>query len=115
MRDIRKELTEVAELAERTKDQRLGRFGRPPKPQGEVGQVYSIRIPVTQITELEELAAHGHKAPRTMLREWVLERLENEINEARLGGAKTSRPAKKSRKAETQRTLPRRVSRRRAV
>jgi hypothetical protein len=77
-KDIRKTLEEVADLAERTKDQRLRRFGRPPKPEGEVGQVYSIRIPVARIAELEKVAAARGEAPRTMLREWVLERLEDE-------------------------------------
>lgn len=109
MRDIRKELAEVAELAERTKNQRLRRFGRPPKPHGEVGQVYSIRIPVDQIAEIEKLADGEHKAPRTMLREWVLERLENEGHGTRLPAAKAARPTKKRGKAATQRTLPRGV------
>ncbi|MGH2727071.1 MAG: hypothetical protein ACRDKS_08855 [Actinomycetota bacterium] len=80
MKDITKKLEEVAELAERTKDQSLRRFGRPPKPQGEVGQVYSIRIPVSQIAQLEEVAAERGEAPRTMIREWVLERLKTEAH-----------------------------------
>lgn len=88
MKDIRKRLEEVAELAERTKEDRLRRFGRPPKPEGEVGQVYSIRIPVAQIAELEAVAAARGEPPRTMLREWVLERLENEARKTkrRTGG-----------------------------
>ena len=87
MKDIRKKLEEVAELAERTKEQRLRRFGRPPKPEGEVGQVYSIRIPVAQIAELEEVAAARGEAPRTMLREWVLERLVDEARKTKRGRA----------------------------
>lgn len=83
MKDIRKKLEEVAELAERTKDQPLRRFGRPPKPEGEVGQVYSIRIPVSQIAELEQVAAERGEAPRTMIREWVLQRLEAEAQASR--------------------------------
>ena len=95
MKDIKKRLEEVAELAERTKDQPLRRFGRPPKPQGEVGQVYSIRIPVSQITELEEVAAARGEAPRTMIREWVLERLKAEAlvsKRSRAGKGSASRP-----------------------
>ncbi|MFA5890601.1 MAG: hypothetical protein WDA27_06585 [Actinomycetota bacterium] len=80
MKDIHNKLEEVAELAERTKEQRLRRFGRPPKPEGEVGQVYSIRIPVARIAELEEVAAARGEPPRTMLREWVLDRLECETH-----------------------------------
>lgn len=99
MKDIRKKLEEVAELAERTKDERLRRFGRPPKPEGEVGQVYSIRIPVAQIAELEGVAAARGEPPRTMLREWVLERLEDEARKfkpRRTGGtgARKKRPTK---------------------
>lgn len=78
MEDIPTRLERVAAAAERTKGQRLRRPGRPPKPQGEVGQVYSIRIPVGKISELEAVAAARGKAPRAMLREWVLERLEDE-------------------------------------
>lgn len=89
MTDIRKVLDEVGKLAERTKDDRLRRFGRPPKPEGEVGQVYSIRIPVAQISLLEEVAAARGKPPRTMLREWALERLEVEAR-----GAKATRTPK---------------------
>lgn len=103
-RDIRKELAEVAELAERTRDDRLRRLGRPPKPQGDVGQVYSIRIPAARIAELEELAAREHQAPRTMLREWVLRRLEDETRttSARVAGGR-SRPKKQTRKAPARR------------
>jgi hypothetical protein len=88
MKDIRKTLEEVAELAERTKDQRLHRIGRPPKPEGEVGQIYSIRIPVARILELERMAAARGEAPRTMLRKWVIERLDRE--------ARSGRPRKKA-------------------
>lgn len=91
MKDIRKTLEEVAELAERTKDQRLRRFGRPPKPEGEVGQVYSIRIPVARIIELEEVAAARGEPPRTMLREWVLERLEDEARRTKHGRCRPKR------------------------
>ncbi len=86
MRDIRKKLEEVAELAEGTKEQRLRRFGRPPKPEGEVGQVYSIRIPVAQIAELEAVAAERGEPPRSMLRGWVLERLNKEASKTKRGG-----------------------------
>lgn len=97
MKDIRKKLEEVAELAERTKDDRLRRFGRPPKPEGEVGQVYSIRIPVAQIAELEEVAAARGAAPRTMLREWVLERLKDEARKSkRRAGGRRPKKAKPS-------------------
>lgn len=95
MKDVGKTLEEVAELAERTKDDRLRRFGRPPKPAGEVGQVYSIRIPVAQIAALEEVAAARGEPPRTMLREWVLERLADEARKTKRGSG-GGRRAKKT-------------------
>jgi hypothetical protein len=100
MKDIKKRLEDVAELAERTKDQPLRRFGRPPKPEGEVGQVYSIRIPVSQIAELEQVAAERGEAPRTMIREWVLQRLESE-----------AQASKKSRRSGKGAAHPRRIAR----
>jgi hypothetical protein len=104
MKDIRKTLEEVAELAERTKEQRLRRFGRPPKPEGEVGQVYSIRIPVARIAELEEVAATRGEPPRTMLREWVLERLEDETRRAKRGqGRAKPKPQSKPPNSSSQR------------
>lgn len=97
MKDIKKKLEEVAELAERTKDQPLRRFGRPPKPEGDVGQVYSIRIPVSQIAELEQVAADRGEPPRTMIREWVLERLKRESSRMRPRAAAAARkPTSKS-------------------
>ena len=99
MKDIKKKLEEVAELAERTKDQPLRRFGRPPKPQGDVGQVYSIRIPVSQISELEQVAAERGEAPRTMIREWVLERLKSESQRPKSRRAPSAKRSRSSRAA----------------
>lgn len=78
MKDIPARLARVAAAAERTKDLPLRRPGRPNKAEGEVGQVYSIRIPVDKISELEAIAAARGQAPRSMLREWVLDRLSDE-------------------------------------
>jgi hypothetical protein len=109
MKDIRKKLEEVADLAERTREQPLRRFGRPPKPKGEVGQVYSIRIPVARIAELEEVAAARGEPPRTMLREWVLERLEKEAHAPKRGRSvvsakRRSKPSPRSRSARRRAT-----------
>ncbi len=38
-------------------------------------QVYSVRIPVSQLEALRVAAAKVGKAPSTLMREWVLERL----------------------------------------
>lgn len=42
-------------------------------------QVYSIRVPVEQLGQLRRLAKDRGTAPTTMLREWVLAQLEDEI------------------------------------
>jgi hypothetical protein len=47
----------------------------PPK---EPSQVYSVRIPVARLDELRKIAAGCEQAPSTLLREWVLERLDME-------------------------------------
>lgn len=94
MSDLQRRLERVAAHAEQTKDQPLRHRGRPPKAQGEVGQVYSVRIPVAKISELEALAAACRTAPRAMIREWVLQRLEAELGEGRAPGSKRKRGAR---------------------
>jgi hypothetical protein len=78
MKDDRKKFEEFAELAGRRKEHLLHRIGQRAKPEGQVGQVYSIPIPVARIAELEYVATARGEAPRSMLRHWVLERLDDE-------------------------------------
>jgi hypothetical protein len=78
MKDDRTKFEEFAELAGHSKEHLFHRLGQPSKPEGQVGQVYSIPIPVARIAELEYVATARGEAPRSMLRHWVLERLDDE-------------------------------------
>jgi len=75
MKDDRRKFEEFAELAGHSKEHLLHRLGQQAKPEG---QVYSIPIPVGPIAELEYVATARGEAPRSMLRHWVLERLDDE-------------------------------------
>ncbi len=75
MKDDRRKFEEFAELAGHSKEHLLHRLGQQAKPEG---QVYSIPIPVGRIAELEYVATARGEAPRSMLRHWVLERLDDE-------------------------------------
>ena len=61
MRDERTKFEEFAELAARRKE-----------------QVYSIPIPSARIADLESVATARGEALGSMLRQWVLERLDDE-------------------------------------
>jgi hypothetical protein len=50
-----------------------------PRPPKDPAQVYSIRIPVDRLEQLRILADRAGKRPTTMMREWVLERLDIEL------------------------------------
>jgi len=90
MKDDRRKFQEFAELAGRRKEHPLHRLGQPPQPEGQVGQVYSIPMPVARIAELEYVAAARGEAPRSLLRQWVLERLDDEAR-TRKGGYRNDR------------------------
>jgi predicted DNA-binding protein len=55
-------------------------------------QVYSIRVPVERLEQLRNLAKERTVAPTVMLREWVLTRLDSEI-EARARASEQVLPA----------------------
>jgi hypothetical protein len=90
MKDDRKKFEEFAELAGHGKEHLLHRHGQRSKPEGQAGQVYSIPIPVARIAELEEVATARGEALRSMLRHWVLERLDDEAPRGRTGVGGTS-------------------------
>lgn len=93
-RDIENLLAEVAEKAEQNPDAatKLYRSKRPPT---DPSQVYSIRIPVSQLGRIRDLAARYQMAPTAMLRQWILERLESEERSGN-SGAGESRIASES-------------------
>lgn len=72
---------------------------------GEASQVYSVRIPVDRLAQLRQLADEKGIAPTVLLRQFVLERLDQELapvmrselpardpGELRLGPSRNARP-----------------------
>lgn len=55
---------------------RLRRYAKEPS------QVYAIRIPVSRLMAIRQLADRRKEQPTALLREWVLERLDEELREA---------------------------------
>jgi hypothetical protein len=51
-----------------------------PRPAKEPSQVYSVRLPATVVEELRVLAAAKGAAPTALIRDWLLERLDEEID-----------------------------------
>lgn len=51
-----------------------------PRPAKEPSQVYSVRLPATVVEELRILASAKGEAPTALIRDWVLERLDDEID-----------------------------------
>ena len=80
MKDDRKMFEEFAKLAGRGKGQLLRRIGQSPESEGQVGRVYSVPIPAARVAELESVATARGEAPRSLLRQWVLERLDDEAS-----------------------------------
>lgn len=76
-RNIQDILAEVADQAEQTRDE-ITRMYRSNRPAVEPSQVYSIRIPVSRLGRIRALAAKYGMAPTSMLRTWILERLDAE-------------------------------------
>lgn len=78
-KDIAETLDKEARRAEREEaSEEEGRaYVRPRPPEGP-SQVYSIRLPVDRLEELRRLAEARGEPPTTMIREWVLERLDRE-------------------------------------
>lgn len=88
-----------------------------PRPPKEPSQVYSVRLPATAVEELRVLASAKGEAPTTLMREWVLERMEEEF--ARLPGREGALSSRKSaggarRPAAKKRTAARRGTKRAA-
>ncbi|MGH8902013.1 MAG: hypothetical protein ACRDYA_10095 [Egibacteraceae bacterium] len=75
--DIARVLGEEATLAERERDHERD-YVRVPPP-GEPAQVYSLRLPVDRLEQLRRVAARDDEAPSVMIRRWVLERLDREL------------------------------------
>jgi hypothetical protein len=84
-KDRDRELLEEAERIDRdeiglTDHEGEGRWifvrARPPK---EPSQIYSVRLPVSSIEQLRQLAASEGEGTSSLLRAWILERLDQEL------------------------------------
>lgn len=79
--DISRMLEQEAERFEREKDKSASRTYVTPRPAIEPSQVYSVRLPVSRLEELRTLAAREGKQPSSMIRDWILQRLEVELSQ----------------------------------
>ena len=84
-RNIAEVLAEVAEQAEQTRDA-FTKMYRSEQPPTDPSQVYSIRIPVSRLGKIRRLAARYKMPPTSMLRQWILERLDLEERSGSPGG-----------------------------
>lgn len=73
---LRKVLEKEAERFEREQSSDR-KFVRPRKPTSPA-QVYSVRIPVDRIQQLRRVARRRKVAPSALMREWVVQRLDDE-------------------------------------
>jgi hypothetical protein len=76
--DVRLLLTEEATAAESGRDIE-GPLVRNHRKTKDPAQVYSLRIPVDRLEELRQLAASRDLAPSALMRRWVIERLDLEL------------------------------------
>lgn len=76
-------LAEVAERAEETRDDATKMY-RSKRSPSDPSQVYSIRIPVSRLESIRSLAAKKGMLPTSMLRFWILERLDHEEQSAQV-------------------------------
>lgn len=68
---------EQAEADEEHEDAKRS-YVRPPRPR-QPSQVYTVRVPVDRLEALRELAGDRGENPSSLMREWVLERLDAEV------------------------------------
>lgn len=85
LKDVKTTLAEEAELFEKHKDDSkdAGDYAKP-LPSRSPAQVYSVRIPVDRLAELKTLADKYDVPPSTMIRDWVLARLDAESDPSSL-------------------------------
>lgn len=74
-------LQAVADAAEETKDSAAGPRFRNKRARRDPSQVYAIRIPVQVLEDVRRLAAERGTQPSALMREWVLDRLNEEVGE----------------------------------
>ena len=77
MNGIRETLAAEAEEAEARQDEPPARMHRA-RTRGSNSQVYTLRMPVDRLGELRAIAEQSGEQPSTLMRRWVLERLDSE-------------------------------------
>lgn len=73
---------EAAEAEERADAEERGEITPSPGQRGrrraaDPSQVYAVRIPVSQLRKLREAADHLNMQPSVLIRQWVIERLDD--------------------------------------
>lgn len=76
--DLQRRLAEEAEASEAGRELDAV-YHRNTQPAKEPSQVYSLRLPVERIGEIRALATQSATQPTTLIRRWVLERLDEEL------------------------------------
>lgn len=71
-------LAEEAADVEQHRDEPNGPMFRSKRPAVDPSQVYSVRMPVGKLARLRQLAAKAETNPSSLMRQWILERLEEE-------------------------------------
>lgn len=80
-KDLATTLREEAALAEKEFDSDDDVWVRSRRPPKSPSMVYSVRIPVSRVEELRQVAADAGLDPSAMVRQWVLERLDSELSD----------------------------------
>ncbi len=78
MSSIRGRLAEEAADAEARRDEPPGRMHRARTGTSGTSHVYTVRMPADRLAELRAVAERSGEQPSTLMRRWVLERLEDE-------------------------------------
>jgi hypothetical protein len=78
MTTIRDTLAAEAAEAETRHAEAPGRLHRTHSTAGTTSQVYTLRMPAERLTELREVAEQSGEQPSTLMRRWVLQRLDTE-------------------------------------
>ncbi len=77
MNGIRDTLADEATEAEARRDEPPGRMQRARVSSG-ASQVYTVRMPAERLAEIRAVAEQSGEQPSTLMRRWVLERLDAE-------------------------------------
>jgi|SRR5579885_3396578 len=76
-------LAQEAEDAEQHRDEPNGPMFHSRRPSVDPSQVYSVRMPVAKLEQLRQLAAKAEMNPSSLMRQWILERLDEEAQGGR--------------------------------